>query len=562
MVLCRKVIMSWLVLASLQGVLHAAPIPDAGSILREQEMQRELPGALPEAVPVLKEADRKVPEEGFVLKGVRFSGYQGLVEEAELQALVAGTVGSRVSFRDLELLVMKVTDYLHVKGWFLSRAYLPKQEVVDGVVSIAILQGRSDAPVHILPDSTVRVCPDVLGCYARSAVRPGEPLKAERLERSVLLMNDLPGVGAKAYMMPGSAPGSSNVDIRVSEGRLVTGSIWADNYGNRYNGTARANLLLSINNPSGYGDRLNVFVTGAEHLGMGRAGYDFPLFHQGLRGRVALSAMRYELGEELSVLDYEGSSTGVEAGFDYPLQRSRTSNVFVGLDYGFQRLLDRQAGIFIRDRRIHTLTLALHGNRYDTVLGGGMSAWSAGMSSGDFQEAILETDMAGTDGNFNRFNLSLSRLQQLVPKLTLNASWNGQFAAGNLDSSQKFYLGGPAGVRAYPVGEAGGDEAHLFNLDMRYALAGSLSLGGFYDAGFVRLNQDRYDGDVSTATNQNEYWLQGAGISLGYTLFSHLRMQGGWAHVIGPNAGRSDTGADADGRADRSRFWLQALYVF
>ena len=51
------------------------------------------------------------------------------------------------------------------------------------------------------------------------------------------------------------------------------------------------------------------------------------------------------------------------------------------------------------------------------------------------------------------------------------ASFSGQMAGGNLDPSEKFYLGGSTGVRAYPSGEAGGSTGQLISLELRRQLA-------------------------------------------------------------------------------------------
>ena len=65
---------------------------------------------------------------------------------------------------------------------------------------------------------------------------------------------------------------------------------------------------------------------------------------------------------------------------------------------------------------------------------------------------------ARTAGHFGKWNLNLTRLQHIDDRLSLYLSYSRQWATKNLDSSEKFSLGGPYGVRAYPVGEASGDD--------------------------------------------------------------------------------------------------------
>jgi len=157
----------------------------------------------------------------------------------------------------------------------------------------------------------------------------------------------------------------------------------------------------------------------------------------------------------------------------------------------------------------------------------------------------------------------------LFERVSINASYSGQLSLNNLDSSEKFILGGPTGVRAYPVGEASGDEGNLFNVDLRFDLPlpsvlGSLQLSGFYDAGQITLHKSQWsNSNIDNATNRNDYWLQGAGIGITYAYSNIIAIKGSWAHVIDQNDGRDNTtGMNSDGKDDNYRFWLQAMIYF
>ncbi len=65
------------------------------------------------------------------------------------------------------------------------------------------------------------------------------------------------------------------------------------------------------------------------------------------------------------------------------------------------------------------------------------------------------------------------------------ALFKAQLSSGNLDSSSKFSLGGPAGVRAYPVGEGSGDQGLQLSLEARRAMGASGTGLAFFDLGGV-----------------------------------------------------------------------------
>ena len=544
------------------AVSQAQVIPDAGSILRDQQSgQLQQPLQLPASE--AKKDQSSVDKSGIqvLVKGFTFSGYEGVATERELQAITASDIGKNIAFSELQLLVDKVTAYLKNKGWFLAKAYLPKQDVTSGVIEIAVSQGKSDGTLSIQRDKSVRINSTILQSIGELAIRKGHSLNEKKLERSVLLMSDLPGVSARASLAPGKVPNSSGVEISVTEGPLFSGTAWTDNQGNFYTGAWRGNLMLSFNDPLCYGDQMTLLLTEASGLTQGRIGYSFPVARDGFRANLAYSGMRYELGGDLAGQQLKGRSHNIDAGLSYSIIRSRTSNLATSFSYGFKSLLDTKSDSDLRDKQLSSATVGINGGHNDQYFGGGYTSLNLGMTTGSIRESV-----ANTEGRYTRLNFGASRVQRLAQRLNFNLSWNAQSALDNLDSSEKFTLGGSNGVRAYPVGEGAGDEGHLITADLRYNLPVSAKLGifqvsGFFDAGTITLQKNEVIAP-STATNRNNYWLQGAGLGFNYAYSGTFALRGSWAHVIGDNPGRSVAGNNADGHSDKSRFWMQAMLYF
>ena len=543
------------------------PAVDAGSILRDQ--QRVSP-QYPQLPVLEKTKEQPVKTESGVLVAVKvfkFSGYEGVATEAELQALVADTKGKTVSFGELKGLVDKIIDHFREKGWFRARAYLPKQDVTSGVIEVAVLQGASDGRLEFKLDKTARISQCVLRRIGETAVRKGEPVNEHDFERSVLLMNDLPGVIARASLAPGTLPGTTSVEVAVSEGPILSGVIWSDNHGSRYTGSWRGSTTISINDPFRYGDQITALITEAEGLVQGRVGYSTLLCFPGLRGSLSYTGMNYEIGADRAYLDSRGGSNNVDVGLSYSLLRSRTNTLMTSLTYGYKVLVDKVNGSVNYDKQLNSVTLIANGDRYDQFLGGGATSYSAGVTTGHLNESKNASYyLTGKEGRYTRFNFALARLQRLAEGVNFNLSGSAQISLDNLGSSEQFSLGGPNAVRAYPVGEAPGDEGQLVSADIRYNIppgtsTRTLQIACFYDAGYITLNRDRYAGDVANATSSNTYWLQGAGVGLNYLFSGKGSLRCSWAHVIGSNPGQYE-GNNADGRDDKSRFWLQGELGF
>jgi hemolysin activation/secretion protein len=543
-------------------------IPDAGSILRDQKVgeeqpQRQFPSSEEKKAAPAKAADGVRVD----VKGFTFSGYEGVATEAELKAIVASATGKTLSYGELQYLVDAMTASFKEKGFYQAKAILPQQDITSGIIHIAVKQVRSDGRIGIKRDKSARIDEKALLMIVQPVVHDGQPVNEHELERAMLLMNDLPGIVAKASFVPGTKPGTTGVEIAVSERPLVSGGFWGDNNGNIYTGVWRGNAMLSLNGPLQQGDQITLMLTKSSGLFQGRAGFSTPLHSSGLRASLAYTGMRYELGGDLASLGYKGKSSSIDAGLSYPLLRSRTSSMTTTLFYGYRNLSDSQSDIDIRNKRLHNATFSVSGDRYDRFYGGGYTTYSLGVTTGTHHESIADISLTGTEGNYTHFNFGLARLQRFSESLNINVSGTAQMATGNLNSSEKMTLGGPSGVRAYPGGEASGDEGQLFSADMRYTLPvaaklGNFQLSVFYDAGHITLNHTRFSGDVSNATNRNDFWLQGAGIGLNCSFAGGHSLRASWAHVIGDNPGRSESGTNSDGFSDSNRFWLQAMISY
>ena len=543
----------------------AAP-PNAGSLLREQQQPPRSPGELHKP----EHKEKKPKEETGVrilVKGFRFSGYQDMVKEKELQQVVGGAVNKKHSFAQLRGVVAEVIRYLKARGWLLVQAYLPQQDVSSGIVTIAIVQGKSDGNLYIEGDQSLRIDKDRLHRMGERSIKEGAPFHTSKLERAVLLMNDIPGVTAKGTLAAGSSPGTASLIIKASEDPFLTGTVLGDNFGNRYTGVLRGGSLFQLNDPLKIGDQASLNLTGSEGMGTGWLEYSLPLGTSGLRAHVSYAYLWYELKEEYETLDADGTARDFQAGISYPFIRSRKNNIFVSLNYEYRNLTDSAYDTDYSSKSIHNGRFLIHGDHYDTFFDGGITAWYASAAFGHMDEKIADLDISGTEGDYTCFKVSLSRLQQIAKRLTVQLSWLAQFSPDNLDSSEQFSLGGPYGVRAYPVNEGLGDTGHLFNAGLNYALSipanyGEIKAGLFYDAGYITLHNHPWTNSITTVTGYNHYWLQGAGINIEYNYNDRLKIHACWAHTLGKNDGRSINGKDCNGEDQHNRFWLQAVWRF
>jgi hemolysin activation/secretion protein len=200
-----------------------------------------------------------------------------------------------------------------------------------------------------------------------------------------------------------------------------------------------------------------------------------------------------------------------------------------------------------------------HQARVATAAAARVSAASLSYNLGDLHiespDALaIDAATAQTDGRFRTLNLSLTRLQHLSERTSLNIALAGQKADKNLDSSQKLILGGPFGVKDYPEGEAPGDSGYLLNAELRYDLTGQWLGGrpqhlGLGDTGRVTINQDPFQ----AGTNHRELSSAGAGLDWMNVHGLELRL------MVAPKLGDARATSDTD---HDTRAWLQLLQRF
>ena len=506
--------------------------PAPGGILNE--LERSLPtqplttpdGAeveIPDA-PVL---DTPTSDTRVSVRSYRIVGSTA-VSHDQLLALVASRTGD-LSLAELNTVADAVTDYYRSHGFPLARAYLPRQEIQNGLVTIAVLEGRYD---QIDTQNTSRVSNSRAARTLQSAMcKAGEKCEGalidrRPLERGLMLLNDTPGAQAAARLSPGTGVGTSTLNVEASADPLVSGSLQVDNNGNYYSGVARGIGTLWINSPTGIGDQITAQgVASAVHgnLYYGALGYGVPLGYSGLRLGVRGSYLNYELGDRYESLEAHGTVKSVDASLFYPFVRNRSANLYGSVTYGDRRFHDELDAIGAEsERRIEgRAELGLNGDFRDELFGtAAINTASVVFTTGDLSlDPVLSfVDALSTraSGSYDKWGASYSRLQAIASRTSVYLRVAAQGTSKNLDSYEKFALGGPDSVRAYPAGDTLVDEALLYSVEVRQsfgvAWARTLEASVFYDHARGDLNASPW------APTSNRATLSGVGLGLNCAL--------------------------------------------
>jgi hemolysin activation/secretion protein len=480
--------------------------PDAGTVIETPRQIPALPapgGApaviVPEAPPAAG-FDRSVV---LTPAGFRVQG-NTVFTEAQLQAVLAPFVNRRTDMAGLVQAAAAVRQYYRERGYILTEAYLPQQQFAaeGGTVRIQVLEARvGRASVRVEDSGLSQSLAD--GIVQRS-LPPGALVTEYLLEKSILLVRDLPGFDALAEVQPGAHPGEADVVVTVKKaGRPFGALLGADNDGPRSAGAIRAYAEAEAVNLVGLGDVLSARVQGTDRSGSNlyRLGYAVTVGSAATRLAVQAARTEYSLGKQFAPLGATGEAEIFGVSATQPFVRSRAYNLFGALAIERKDLTDRTATpASTVDRRVDSVRISALGNFVDDVGGNAFSSYALSYTHGRLQldaaAQALDQGPTGlnTAGTFQKLNLEFQRSTFFTASDRFLVALQGQVASRNLTSAEQISLGGPNGVRGYPVGEAIGDSGAVVQLEVRHQFApvGPVPLAAsvFYDWGHVKFHED------------------------------------------------------------------------
>ncbi len=454
--------------------------PDAGTLLEQTREPRGVPLRVAPPAPTVTLPDRPSSGVSGVAPGrFRFTGNSRQSADV-LGAAVRGFVGKPLDASNLRDLLSAVEEVYRKAGYVAVVAYLPEQQVRDGVVEIAIVEGRLGR-VRVETAGLSQVKPVVVDRIL-GTLQAGVPIREDDLERRLLLIQDLNGVTAvNSELRPGRNLGEGDLVVRVEDAPLrLRAAVDLDNGGSEATGGLRAGVNLRFNNPLGVGDQLGLRLLVQEDrlTELGRLSYILPVGPYGTRIGAGYTRVNYELGGSFASLQAKGQADSYSVFATHPVIRSRNANLF-GQIVGDYKLLtdtvDATQPPTLNDKRVRSGKVGVFGDFRQQ--NGSISLGSALLTLGDVDirsPAELANDRfgPGTNGSFTKVNYDLQTVQSIAEwggPVSLSMLVLGQIASKNLTSAERLSLGGPAGVRAFPTGQLIVDEGTLFQGELRYA---------------------------------------------------------------------------------------------
>ena len=373
---------------------------------------------------------------------------------------------SRFTIGRLEEVAAEITTLLRDNDFIVAHAYLPTQEVENGVVEIGVL-GGSLGEIHVEGNQTLSSA-RLSSPFNRLV---GSPLRGNELESAILNLRDYPGVAPSAVLSPGTEVGTTDLTLRVLERRFNIQAM-VDNYGSEATGEGRGRIRFDWNNPFKAGDRLtfNVLQTFSPADGTyGGIAYEIPIGNRGLSFGALYDNNTFDARARNSDFKTAGESETIALYAKQKLKRGRTFNMDLSLDLASKTATFEPIFALEQEDALSVLTLGLDLEAVDRIGPLGVNSLFLGYSHGipDFLGSMDEEGVgdggkistrvgAGGEragGKFDKIVGRYQRLQQLNRSNSIILRAFGQWTNDLLTPLEQMSLGGAWSVRAYPTAQ-------------------------------------------------------------------------------------------------------------
>ena len=436
--------------------------------------------------------DHPLPTTKVLVKAYKITG-ASVIDGAELESLVAPHVGTDMELAELEKVAELLTAEFKDRGYSLARAYIPAQEIKDGIVEIAVLEGRVG---EIIVKGNQNYSGEFIKRGFIPVVRDGA-VKQSSLEKSLLVLNEYPDLKATAVLEAGKESGTSDIVVTVEDKLPLHLELDYDNFGtesvskNRFGMEVSLGRFLMVEGSSL--SLRGVVGSDPKSYHYGRASYLLPINGYGTKLGFLGYGGDFDVGQALAEFNITATTWGYSPYLTHPFVKTRTQNL-TG-EFGFESKDATQwvlGSLFSRDK----LRMLRMGLNYDWIDSTGRNLISLSVFQG-LEEAFggmenndTKSSRFGADNRFTKAYVNWARVQKVTDRVSILIRGAGQASTRPLVVTEQFFIGGADSVRGYPLGEFLGDDGYNVSTELRVSPLPNqeiLQLALFVDHGGVSI---------------------------------------------------------------------------
>jgi hemolysin activation/secretion protein len=449
------------------------------------------------------EAGETVQVNGFWIEG------NSLLDAGLIKSTLEPWRGSR-NLTELRRAAEAVQALYSAAGYGAVVAYLPPNPVKDGVLTIAVLEGKV-AKVGV--QGAKRLSAERVRASLPALVEGATP-RLKRIDRELQLANENPGRQLGVLLGPGTAPGEVDATVKVDEQAATRWNLGLDNTGNTRTGEWRASLGWQHADISGHDDVLSLQAqtspTEPSKVKVFSAGYRLPLISQLAALDLFAAYSNVDGGPQSTAagdLRFAGKGRIAGARMQWYLPRigEYDQRLSLGLEHraylnncAIDGLPGGACGAAGESVTVHPVTLDYNVQRSGAVSAGfnlGL-AHNLGLGGAHTDAAAFNAVREGAKRGYTVVRAGANLTVPVFEDWSLGGRVAGQMANDPLVPGEQFGIGGASSVRGYLERELAGDSGVQASIELVTPKLGWLGKDadlrwlGFIDAGQVNNRAD------------------------------------------------------------------------
>lgn len=390
----------------------------------------------------------------FVIDRVTLSGTEPLPRWLPLQRIANQALGQCLGGQGINQLMSQLQNRLVGHGYVTTRVLAPQQDLNSGTLALQVVPGKIHR-VALTPESDRHVT-----LFSAFPARPGHLLDLRDIEQGLENLQRIPTVQASMELIPGSAPGETDIALSWKQSKMWRLAASLDDSGTRSTGRYQGGATLFLDNPFSLSDQFYVSA-GGSIKNRGDKGTN------NLTGHYSLPFGYWTAGITASSYDYHQTVAGLNSDYNY---RGESENVSLQLS----RLLHRNASqkttltydVLTRSSKNYINDTEVEVQRRRT------SAWRIGLQHRHFiSQATLDAGVSYQRGTrwfgavpaqeeYFDEGTALSKILQLNAQLDIpfsvmaqnfhyNVQYQRQSSSTPLTPQDQFSIGGRWSVRGF-----------------------------------------------------------------------------------------------------------------
>ncbi len=273
------------------------------------------------------------------VKKILVTGYT-VFSEREIEEIIKVYHGEKLSFSELRNITKTITDLYVSRGYITSGAFLPEQEIVDGIINVQVIEGKlEDIKIKGLKNLQENYISSFISSTQTSQVlsssKQSPPLNINSLKNDLNLLKRNSSIkNIEAELVQGTESNLSVLLIEIEEIAPFQAKLSFDNYRSPSVGEFQGTLKTSYGNLIGVSDRALAQYNLTEGFDAYSVGYEIPLNSK--NGTISLEYRNGDseiIEDSFNEVDIRAESDTVSLQYRQPIIYQLEKEVALGIAF-------------------------------------------------------------------------------------------------------------------------------------------------------------------------------------------------------------------------------------